>query len=177
MPVRELEWWSRPRRGLKVFFNRGTNGIDGVLSTALGVCAARPGEKVTVLLGDLAFLYDAGSLAHAAKAGLDLSVVVVHNDGGGIFSFLPQAAEPAERFERLWGAPHGTDLLSVARAYGAVAAEVSDIGELSGQLGIARGGGPRVLVVRSGRAANAEVHQRLWGAVRRAVSGPDEGRQ
>ncbi|MGC8626674.1 MAG: 2-succinyl-5-enolpyruvyl-6-hydroxy-3-cyclohexene-1-carboxylic-acid synthase [Acidimicrobiales bacterium] len=177
MPVREAEWWSRPRHGLEVFFNRGTNGIDGVLSTAMGVCAARPEGDVTVLLGDLAFLYDAGSLAHAAKAGLDLRVVVVDNDGGGIFSFLPQAAEPTERFERLWGSPHGTDLLAVARAYGAVATEVRDVGELSRQLGVERASGPRVLVVRSERAVNAQVHQRLWGAVRRAVSGADEGRQ
>ena len=114
MPIREVEWWSRPRAGLRVLANRGVNGIDGVLSTALGVAASGGTGGVTALVGDLAFLYDIGVLAQAAREDIDLDVIVVDNDGGGIFNFLPQAtSQPAERFERLWGTPHGIDLVAV----------------------------------------------------------------
>ncbi len=187
MPVRELEWWSRPRRGLRVLFNRGVNGIDGVLSTALGVAAAGGGTTSTVstpahspqapvvaLVGDLAFLYDVGALAYAARRGLDLVVVVLDNDGGGIFSFLPQAAQPHERFERLWGTPHGLDLVAVARGFGVAAEELADLGQLAKAVVAPPGGGTRVLVARSDRAASVAVHQRLWAAVSSALLGTDQ---
>ena len=110
MPVREVEWWSRPRAGLRVLANRGVNGIDGVLSSALGVAASGCGGGVTALVGDLAFLYDIGVLVHAARADIDLDIIVVDNDGGGIFSFLPQAkSQPAGTVRAALGhaAPYG----------------------------------------------------------------------
>lgn len=184
MPVREVEWWSRPRHGVRVLANRGANGIDGVLSTALGVAAGSSGRlhnnarnnyalnnNVTALVGDLAFLYDASVLLAAHKAGFDLDVVVVDNDGGGIFSFLPQAmGQPPERFERLWGTPHRADVAAVARAYGAAVEEVADINSLAGTM--ARPGpgqGLRVFVARTDRAENVAVHNLLNAAVEKAV--------
>ena len=132
MPIRDVEWWGRPRGGVAVVANRGVNGIDGVLSTALGFATSRHAGPVTALIGDLAFLYDIGALLAAVRAGADLDVVVVDNDGGGIFNFLPQAgAQPPERFERLWGTPHGADLVTVARGYGAAVEEVPDLGRLA----------------------------------------------
>ena len=182
MPVREVEWWSRPRENVTVLANRGANGIDGVLSTALGVAAstavdkgARAGgrQRVVALLGDLAFLYDAGALQAGVRSEVDLDVVVVDNDGGGIFSFLPQASgQPAERFERLWGTPHGADLVSVARGYGVAAEELLDLPSLGGAIaGGGEGKGLRVFVAKTDRATNVSVHQRLNAAVEKALDG------
>ncbi|MGA3220313.1 MAG: 2-succinyl-5-enolpyruvyl-6-hydroxy-3-cyclohexene-1-carboxylic-acid synthase [Acidimicrobiales bacterium] len=174
MPVRDVESWSRPRAGVRVLANRGANGIDGVLSTALGVAAARAPGGVVALLGDLAFLYDASALLAGGRgwAGPDLDVVVIDNDGGGIFNFLTQAAsQPSERFERMWGTPQGTDLAAVARAYGAEAEEVPDLGRLASVLGGAEPGqGVRVFIAKTDRVANVALHRRLYAAVEAAVS-------
>ena len=97
--------------------NRGANGIDGVVSTAVGV--ALSGVRTTLLIGDVAFLHDTNGLLGLAARGVDLTIVVVDNDGGGIFSFLPQRTSlPGDRFEQLFGTPHGVDLVAVARAHG-----------------------------------------------------------
>ena len=112
MPVRDVEWFGVGRRDVRVVANRGANGIDGVVSTAVG--AALTGAKTTLLIGDIAFLHDSNGLLGLADRGVDLTIVVLDNDGGGIFSFLPQrTALPAERFERLFGTPHGLDLVAV----------------------------------------------------------------
>jgi 2-succinyl-5-enolpyruvyl-6-hydroxy-3-cyclohexene-1-carboxylate synthase len=170
MPVREVEWWSRPCEGVRVLANRGANGIDGVLSTALGVAASSTTSRVLALVGDQAFLYDAGILAAGARSGVNLEVVVVDNNGGGIFSFLPQAAnQPAERFERLWGAPHGTDLVAVARGYGVAAEEVADLRHLAAVAGRVVGRGVRVFVAKTDRVANVALHRHLNDAVDKAL--------
>src|SRR5690606_18464493 len=103
----------RPRRtDITVHANRGANGIDGVVSTAVGVAAT--GVPTSVLVGDLAFVHDSTALVALAARGVDLTIVVVDNDGGGIFSFLPQASQlPSERFEQLFGTPHGTDCVAL----------------------------------------------------------------
>lgn len=173
MPVRDVEWWAKPRDGVRFLANRGANGIDGVLSTALGVAAGSGGRPSTALMGDLAFLYDAGALLGASERGLDLDVVVVDNDGGGIFNFLPQASgQPPERFERLWGTPHGADLCALSRAYGASVEEVPDLGRLGSALsGGGVGKGLRIFVARTDRAANVTVHRSLHTAVDAALTG------
>ena len=185
MPVREVEWWSRPREDVTVLANRGANGIDGVLSTALGVAAAATGanganigkgegrQQVVALVGDLALLYDAGALQAGARLEVDLDVLVVDNDGGGIFSFLPQAsAQPPDRFERLWGTPHGADVVSLARGYGVAAEELPDLRSLAGAIaGGGEGKGLRVFVAKTDRSVNVSVHQRLNSAVEKALDG------
>jgi len=109
MPIRDLEWFGPPRQDISVFANRGANGIDGVVSTAIGV--ALGGQPTTVVVGDVAMVHDSTSLVALTGRPLCLHIVVVNNDGGGIFSFLPQKRllEP-ETFETLFGTPHGTDL-------------------------------------------------------------------
>jgi 2-succinyl-5-enolpyruvyl-6-hydroxy-3-cyclohexene-1-carboxylate synthase len=172
MPVRDLEWFAAPRRGVRVVANRGANGIDGVVSAAIGVALA--GRPTVALLGDLAFMYDAGALLWAATRPIDLTLVVVDNDGGGIFSFLPQAsAVTPERFERYWGTPHGLDLLAIAQAYGASTAEVRTAADLRDALGaVGSGSGPGVRVLRcpSDRGRNVAGHEALQAAVARAVA-------
>jgi 2-succinyl-5-enolpyruvyl-6-hydroxy-3-cyclohexene-1-carboxylate synthase len=183
MPVRDLEWYARPREGLRYFSNRGANGIDGVVSSAMGVAAAWPGPT-TALLGDLAFLYDVnGLLAPPGGADLSCTLVVVDNDGGGIFSFLPQVTElDRSSFERLLGTPHGLDLCAVAEAHGAetcVATSVAELAEAvvqpggghTGEGGVR--GGVRVIVVRTDRGANVAVHDELHQAVASALGTQD----
>jgi 2-succinyl-5-enolpyruvyl-6-hydroxy-3-cyclohexene-1-carboxylate synthase len=169
MPVRDVEWYGEPRQKLEVVANRGANGIDGVLSTAIGV-AAGSGAPVVALVGDLAFLYDAGALLGAARRDLALTVIVVDNNGGGIFSFLPQATalSPGE-FERYWGTPHDVDILAVAGAYGAEVIEIGDRSQLDSIVARAGQPGLRVALVRSDRAGNVIAHERLHHAVAAAV--------
>ena len=167
MPVRDLEWYVAGGRDVEVLANRGANGIDGVVSTAVG--AALGGDPTALLIGDVAFLHDSNGLLGAAARGIDLLIVVVDNDGGGIFSFLPQAeALPDPEFEQLFGTPHGLDLAGLASAYGVPATVVET--ELASHVrGALAAGGVQVLVVRTDRAANRALHRRLNEAVQDAV--------
>ena len=168
MPIRDLEWYGRPGADLEVHANRGANGIDGVVSTAVGVALAHPDRPTALLIGDVAFLHDTNGLLGAAQRGIDLVIVVVDNDGGGIFSFLPQAeVVGTASFELLYGTPHGLDLVAVAAAHGARARAVTEVGPAVAEALTA--GGVHVLVVRTDRAANVEVHARLNAAVAKGV--------
>ncbi|MGH9017318.1 MAG: 2-succinyl-5-enolpyruvyl-6-hydroxy-3-cyclohexene-1-carboxylic-acid synthase [Acidimicrobiales bacterium] len=175
MPVRDVEWFAAAQPGLCVMANRGANGIDGTVSTILGVAAAGrtgPSPTGTVgLVGDLAFLHDAGALVGAADRGLDAVVVVIDNGGGGIFSFLPQAAHlPPARFEQLFGTPHTVDLAALARLHALPVAEVDRAAGLVPAVTEARRtGGTAVVVVRTDRRANVAVHEELQAAVAAAV--------
>jgi 2-succinyl-5-enolpyruvyl-6-hydroxy-3-cyclohexene-1-carboxylate synthase len=119
LPVRDVDAFlpvsSRP---LRVLANRGANGIDGMLSSALGAAAAGAGP-VALLTGDLAFLHDLGGLLAASRHGVAAAIVVLNNDGGGIFSYLPIAAHGAAvDFEANFRTPHGLDLAPACRTFG-----------------------------------------------------------
>ncbi|MEP7114412.1 MAG: 2-succinyl-5-enolpyruvyl-6-hydroxy-3-cyclohexene-1-carboxylic-acid synthase [Ilumatobacteraceae bacterium] len=162
MPVRDVEWFGIPRSDVTVHSSRGANGIDGVIATAIGV-ALGSGAPTAVLLGDVAFCHDLSSLTALASRGLDLTIVVTDNDGGAIFSFLPQASALAEdQFEQLFGTPHGTDIIEVARAMG-LRAYVAETAETLA----AAFDEPDTCVVciASSRKANVEVHAALNSAV------------
>jgi 2-succinyl-5-enolpyruvyl-6-hydroxy-3-cyclohexene-1-carboxylate synthase len=170
MPIRDVEWYARPRAGVHVHANRGANGIDGVVSTALGV-AAGSGVPTAALLGDLALLHDAGGLLWAADRAVDCTLVVVDNDGGGIFSFLPQAEAPAT-FERLFGTPHGVDLRHLATLHRVALVDAStlhDVADAAASTG--RGSGVRLVLARvPDRQANVDIHRTLDAAVAAAVT-------
>ncbi len=166
MPVRDVDTvLPRLDRALRVVGNRGLNGIDGFLSSGFGWAVAGRGPTY-LLAGDLSFLHDLTALAAAARLGVDATVVVVDNDGGGIFHFLPQADLPA--FERLFATPHGTDLVAAARGVGVPAQAVAEEAALRAAVA-APPTGVRVVVVRTDRHRNVAVHHRLQEAIGRAV--------
>jgi 2-succinyl-5-enolpyruvyl-6-hydroxy-3-cyclohexene-1-carboxylate synthase len=177
MPVRDLEAFAAPRRRPpRVIANRGANGIDGVVSTALGVALAST-DPTVALVGDLAFLHDASALLRVEGQQPALTVVVADNRGGGIFSFLEQASVlDAEPFDRLFGTPQDADVAAVAGGFGwAVDDVVGDQDStrleevLAGRLDQRV---PSVIRVRlPDRAANVDVHHRINAAVVAAVDG------
>jgi 2-succinyl-5-enolpyruvyl-6-hydroxy-3-cyclohexene-1-carboxylate synthase len=152
-----------------VLSNRCANGIDGIISTALGVAAH--GEATVALVGDLAFLHDSGGLLGAAARGTQLALVVIDNDGGGIFSFLSQADDlPEDRFEQLFGTPHRLDLAALAAVHGvpAVRVETTDQFDAAVSDALAKGG-VRIVLVTTDRRANREIHDELNAAVAKAL--------
>jgi 2-succinyl-5-enolpyruvyl-6-hydroxy-3-cyclohexene-1-carboxylate synthase len=175
MPVRDVEWFASPRAGVRVVSNRGANGIDGVVSTALGVALAGSGGgarvRTAALVGDVAFLHDSNALLGARRRGVDLVVVVVDNDGGGIFEFLPQASElPRARFEQLFGTPHGVRPEEVATAHGVASLTVEEQGALAPAIrACTSSGGVSLVVVRTDRSANVKLHEELHAAVAAAL--------
>jgi len=167
MPVRDLEWYASPRSNVRVLANRGANGIDGVVSTAAGVALAEPRRPTVALLGDVAFLHDTNGLLNLHGRSVDLTIVVVDNDGGGIFSFLPQNAElERERFEQLFGTPHGVDLTTLAAAHGIMTIEPAGAAEVGPAIAASVGtGGVRVVRIRTDRRSNVVIHDEIHAEV------------
>ncbi len=172
MPIRDVDRFAAPRERVRVLANRGASGIDGFVSTVLGVGLAVGGSggPVVALTGDLSLLHDANGFHLAADTDhLDVTFVVVDNDGGGIFSFLPQARFPGS-FERVFGTPHGRDLAVLASWYGLGYERVTEAARLPAAVGEAiAAGGVRVVHVRTDRAANRVLHDRLRDAVHAAM--------
>jgi len=123
-PIRDLEGFATPRAGVETFANRGLAGIDGNISTALGIASQR--RSTVAVLGDLSFLHDMTGLIGAAD--INLRILVINNDGGGIFSTLPQ--EGVHGFEKIFGTPHGLDPAAIAQSMGIAATTVATIDQL-----------------------------------------------
>jgi 2-succinyl-5-enolpyruvyl-6-hydroxy-3-cyclohexene-1-carboxylate synthase len=176
MPVRDLDaWLPSTDREITVRSNRGANGIDGVVSTALGSAAASPGP-IALVVGDVSFLHDLNALLAAKLHHLDATIVLVNNDGGGIFSFLPQAQPGVptgsglpEHYEELFGTPHGVDVAPIVTALGGEHRCVTN-GDLQAALRDSVGGpGVQVLELRTDRARNVVLHREVAAAVQLAL--------
>ena len=158
MPIRDVEWFAAPRTGLRIYANRGANGIDGVVSTAVGIALATR-QPTTLLIGDIALLHDANGLIGVVNREIDLRIVVIDNNGGGIFSFLPQAqALEATKFEKIFGTPHGVNLKMLAQAHQIDTHEVANLSDFAEVLSQR---GPWLARVVTDRQENVKVHERI----------------
>ncbi len=169
MPVRDVDTFARARDGLVFVANRGASGIDGFVAAALGAAAVGP-PPVVALCGDLTFLHDASSVLGASRQTGPVVFVVCDNDGGGIFSFLPQAELPERYFEPLFGTPHGLDLGALATAAGLPWCRVTRAGDLLPAVAEALASQrTTVLLVPSDRAVNLARHRAVARAVAAAL--------
>ncbi len=169
LSVRDIDLLMPPRTDVRVLASRGASGIDGTASTAAGAAlahaAAAVGAPAFALIGDLALLHDAPGLAIGpGEPRPDLCLVVVNNDGGGIFEALEPAAFPS--FERVFGTPHGACLEHLAAAFGVPYTLVERPGELAKAM---PGRGLRIIEARTDRAANADLRARMREAAIGAV--------
>lgn len=171
MPVRDMDTFFCPyASNVYCLGNRGANGIDGVISSALGASAAGDSTKPAVLvIGDLSFFHDLNGLLAARLHRLNLAIVLVNNNGGGIFSFLPQATYP-EHFEQLFGTPTGLDFRPVVEMYGGTCTRIADWEAFRDALRDAfASGGLHVIEVPTERESNVAMHRQLWQVVDKAL--------
>jgi 2-succinyl-5-enolpyruvyl-6-hydroxy-3-cyclohexene-1-carboxylate synthase len=170
MPIRDVESYLGASDELpRVLSNRGANGIDGTASTAFGVAAAATGP-VVLLIGDVALVHDLGGLLAGRRLGLELTIVLLNNDGGGIFHFLPVSGE-ADAFEEHVATPHGLDFARVAALYGFGYTRAGSASELRAALPGSRGaGGTQLVEVRTDRTGNLALHRRVADAALAALA-------
>jgi len=163
-PIRDVEAFAEPRTGLHTFANRGLAGIDGNIACAFGI--AEYFERTFAILGDLTLLHDISALANPTKA--NLTIFVIDNDGGGIFSTLPQSG--VDGFEKIFGTPHHLDIERVIKGFGADVTRVKSASDLTRAIVHSHGGLNFVVVEVPDRRENArvlkEVTQSLVSALR-----------
>jgi 2-succinyl-5-enolpyruvyl-6-hydroxy-3-cyclohexene-1-carboxylate synthase len=164
MPIRDVDtFFSKTEKDITIFANRGTNGIDGVVSTALGIQAARQ-RRTWLLIGDLSFLHDVNGLIVSRFHETDLTIVIMNNDGGGIFSYLPQA-ESGNHFERLFGTPTGLTFEHIAAMYDAQYSSIESIEEFEQELAQDKKKNIRIIEVFTNRKENVIAHRTLWNEI------------
>ena len=162
-PIRDIEAFVHPRSGVVVFANRGLAGIDGNISTVFGI--AEKFENNYAILGDLTFLHDISALVNKSKQ--KLRIFVIDNNGGGIFSTLPQAK--VEGFEELFGTPHNLDLVKLTQGFGVAVSNVSNLVELQSAISKPLTGLDVVIVQTPNRERNAQQLAELTYKVSNAV--------
>lgn len=170
MPVRDLDWFMQSGQGVRILANRGANGIDGFVSSCLGVALSCFPHPTVALSGDLSLLHDQNGLLLASTSPPDIVFVVVNNNGGGIFSFLPQAGEPG--FEKLFGTPQHHAFAPLANNYGCSYRSIHSTSELAPALAeAAELGGVHIFEAVTDRGSNVEIHHQIWAKVGTAVGG------
>ena len=170
MPIRAADsFWPLARPQQRFFGNRGASGIDGLVSSGLGVATARDQSPTVLLLGDLSLYHDMNGLWALQRHGIRATLVVCDNNGGGVFSFLPQA-EHQDVFEEIFVTPLGLDLSQVARLYGLVYSPVSDRSGLEPAIADAIAAPtPTMVVVKMRREDSVSGHRLCWEAAASAL--------
>jgi 2-succinyl-5-enolpyruvyl-6-hydroxy-3-cyclohexene-1-carboxylate synthase len=158
-PIRDLEGFAVAREGIETFANRGLAGIDGNISTALGIASQR--KETIAVLGDLGFLHDLTGLIH--KEDINLRIFVINNDGGGIFSTLSQRG--VDGFEDVFGTPHGLDPAAIATSMGVAAKTIDSQAQLTKELSEPVKGLSVVVVSVPNREANADLLKGIYSSV------------
>lgn len=169
MPVRDLDtFFPATSHPVSFYSDRGVNGIDGVVSSALGA-AAVTAQPLVLVIGDIAFYHDMNGLLAAKLHQLNATIVLLNNDGGGIFSFLPQATHP-KHFEQLFGTPHGLNFEPAAQVYGAQYAQPKDWPAFQQAIRTSLATpGLHIVEVRTDRDRNVTLHRAVWPKVSDAV--------
>ena len=170
MPIRAAEsFWPQAKPQQRFFGNRGASGIDGLVSSGLGLALGRPDVPTVIFLGDLSLYHDMNGLWAMTRHGIRATLVVCDNDGGGVFNFLPQA-EHQDVFEELFATPLGLDLSQVARLYGLVYSPVTDRSGLEPAIADAIAAPtPTMVVVRFKREDSVNGHRLCWDAAASAL--------
>jgi len=167
MPVRDVEYfWPANDRRAQFFFNRGANGIDGTLSTALGVAYAN--APAVLLTGDLALLHDTNGFLQRTSLKGSLTIVLVNNNGGGIFQHLP-VAEFEPPFEKFFGTPQDVDFAKLCAAYGIEHRVIESWLPLQDALKALPASGIRVLEIRTDRRRDVAFRKALFATVAKQV--------
>ena len=159
-PIRDIEGFAKPRTGIETYANRGLAGIDGNISTALGIASQR--KRTIAVMGDLAFLHDLTGLL--CDEPINLTIFVVNNDGGGIFSTLAQRGVAG--FEKVFGTPHGRDLTAIAKSMGIQATTISTLAELRDEVKAPISGMRVVEIKAPDREANADLLEKIYREVK-----------
>lgn len=170
MPIRDLDVWGGRWDAATTIANRGASGIDGTISTAFGVAVSSK-RHTFVYVGDVAALHDVGALAPVGRSAEPFTIVVVNNDGSGIFHHLPQGNRTLldrDRFERLFGTPHGLSLATVAQAFGIDTTTVSSVEGLRAVLATTPNE-PRLIEIHTSRTDAVEERHRLRQSVERLL--------
>ncbi|MEB2302340.1 2-succinyl-5-enolpyruvyl-6-hydroxy-3-cyclohexene-1-carboxylic-acid synthase [Lysinibacillus xylanilyticus] len=164
MPVRDIDTFLMATpKDLRIVANRGTNGIDGVVSTAMGFSQGNNRETY-LLIGDLAFLHDVNGLIASRYQECNLTIIVMNNDGGGIFSYLPQSTVEAH-YEDLFGTPTSLEFFDIANMYGMDYIRVDDISELSVKFTTVKKRPMRLIEIFTNREENVYAHRALWNRI------------
>lgn len=164
MPIRDVDtFFNKTSKDIGIYANRGANGIDGVVSTALGIQQSLK-RSSTLLIGDISFLHDVNGLLVSRFHKTDLTIVVMNNDGGGIFSYLPQSSEE-QYFEKLFGTPTGLSFDSIAQMYEAEYFLIESKEAFLTALKTPKHTDIRIIEVKTNRQENVRVHRELWKAI------------
>ncbi len=169
MPIRDVDMFGNGHDAkINVFSNRGASGIDGINSTALGI-AHQSDKKTLLLIGDLSFIHDMNGLLTAHRYNINLTIVVVNNNGGGIFSFLPISQENNKTFNEFWTTPHGVEISKIASMYNFEYSKVDSCKSLSLALEKQQNG-VHIIEAESSINENVDFHQRVKKELKQFLS-------